>query len=216
MKGFFYGKKGTVKHFIWKGFNSCPIFVAPPQTQAMVTLYFTALVLPENLNAAILPFKQYMKEEYGCKVGLKSPAHITLLPPFRMAHSAEEDLVRAIDDFSRAAAPFSVRTAHFSAFRPRTLFVDVAPSTALSSLKAASDRYFGGHPLLKVKIDTRPFHPHITIATRDLERGDFETAWRYFKDKSFEEEWIVNGISLLRHNTKNWDVVHTSQFVDNI
>ena len=177
-----------------------------------MTLYFTALVLPEYLNAKILPLKQYMHQEYGCKVGLNSPAHITLLPPFRMENSLEGNLLSAIDDFSTSLSPFPVSTANFSAFPPRTLFIDVAPSAELSKLKAASDRYFGALPLVKVKIDTRPFHPHITIATRDLEKSAFHKSWQRFKEERFEEEWTVGGISMLRHNSKNWDVVHTSQF----
>ncbi len=179
-----------------------------------MTLYFTALVLPEHLNNRILPLKQHMFAEYGCRVGLNSPAHITLLPPFKMDKGMEEALTAGVDDLSVSLTPFDVKTADFSAFPPRILFIDVEVSPALKSLKAASDRYFGAHPLLKVKIDTRPFHPHITIATRDLTPNDFAAAWLHFRDKTFNETWTANGISILRHNTKNWDVVHTSQFLD--
>ena len=179
-----------------------------------MTLYFTALVLPEHLNAKVLPLKQYMLREYGCRVGLNSPAHITLLPPFRMDRSSEEELVRSVDDLSRSLTPFEARTANFSAFPPRTVFIDVVVSPALKEVKTASDQYFTKHPLLKVKIDTRPFHPHITIATRDLNKNDFQSAWLHFKDKIFQEVWTAGGISVLRHNTKNWDVIHTSQFLN--
>ncbi|HEY0059946.1 MAG TPA: 2'-5' RNA ligase family protein [Flavisolibacter sp.] len=179
-----------------------------------MTLYFTALVLPESLNARILPLKQYMYAEYGCRVGLNSPAHITLLPPFKMDRSMEVELVRSIDEVSVSLQPFDVKTANFSAFPPRTLFIDVEVSPSLKKVKAASDHYFSTHPMLKVKIDTRPFHPHITIATRDLNKKDFSAAWEHFRDKPFGEVWTATGISILRHNTKNWDVIHTSQFLD--
>lgn len=35
----------------------------------------------------------------------------------------------------------------------------------------------------KFKIDSRPFHPDITIATRDLHKKDFQEAWQQFETK---------------------------------
>ena len=35
-----------------------------------------------------------------------------------------------------------------------------------------------------------------------------------FLSKEIQALWKVNGISLLRHNKKNWDVIFTSQFED--
>ena len=45
-------------------------------------MYFNALVLPEQLDKKILTYKSWMADKYNCKVGLKSPAHITIVPPF--------------------------------------------------------------------------------------------------------------------------------------
>jgi 2'-5' RNA ligase len=74
------------------------------------------------------------------------------------------------------------------------------------------DDFFRLNSFYKIKIDTRPFHPHITIATRDLFKKSFCEAWPVFEKESFKEEWQVNGLSVLRHNKKNWDVIYTSQF----
>ena len=65
-----------------------------------------------------------------------------------------------------------------------------------------------------IKKDDRSFHPHVTLATRDLYKKAFQEAWEIFSKKKYEALWIVNGISLLRHNKKNWDVIFTSQFVE--
>ena len=35
-----------------------------------------------------------------------------------------------------------------------------------------------------------------------------------FLEKEIRSTMSVNGISLLRHNKKNWDVIFTSQFVE--
>ena len=45
-------------------------------------MYYIAVAAPEEINKQALKWKQYMKDVYGCVVALKSPAHITLIPPF--------------------------------------------------------------------------------------------------------------------------------------
>ncbi len=173
-------------------------------------MYFTAIVLPEALNEKILKYKNRMLEKYGCRVALKSPAHITLLPPFWMNEEMEKTLIDDLHTFSHTE-PFQVATNDFSSFPPRTIFIDVQPNKQLSQLKQSSDNFFGMKDY-GVKIDTRPFHPHITIATRDLHKKDYREAWEYFREKKFHAEWMVPAISLLKHNGSQWDVLHTVPF----
>ena len=174
-------------------------------------MYFVALVLPVELDKKVLKYKQYMFEKYKCSVGLKSPAHITLVPPFWMEPEKEEQLLRDIGRFNQLHS-FPVQTDNFSAFKPRTIFIALSPNDLLNNLKSAVNDFFKGNEQYKIKTDDRPFHPHITIATRDLHKKDFAEAWPYFSERKFEEQWTVNGISVLRHNKKNWDVIFTSQF----
>ena len=65
-----------------------------------------------------------------------------------------------------------------------------------------------------MKIESRHFHPHITIATRDLHKKTFYEAWQLFETKEFTEEWMATGMSVLRHNKSNWNVIHTSGFIN--
>src|SRR4030095_5490293 len=145
-----------------------------------MNMYFVAVVLPPELNKKVLKFKEYMFNKYGSKVGLKSPAHITLVPPFWMEAEKEEQL---INDMARNnhVQPFPVITDHFSAFKPRTIFIALCPNEQLNNLKQLTDDLFTNHIDYKVKIDKRPFHPHITIATRDLHKKDFAEAWPWFE-----------------------------------
>jgi 2'-5' RNA ligase len=175
-------------------------------------MYFIAIVLPEELNEKIIQYKNYMHENYRCAVGLKSPAHITMMPPFWMEEEKEIALMNDIDLISRETEPFELSTNNFSAFKPRTIFVDVVANEKLNQLKKRADMIFGENENYKIKTESRPFHPHITIATRDLFKKDFQKAWPYFEEKKFLKDWVANGLSLLKHNKKNWDVVYTSQF----
>ena len=174
-------------------------------------MYFIAVVLPRLLDEKILQYKKSMAEKYGCKVGLKSPAHITIVPPFWTEPGKEEQLINDVRAISASFGNFTVTTDNFSAFKPRTLFVAVKDSEELKALKQAADNFFQTKDY-KIKIENRPFHPHITIATRDLHKKDFAEAWPYFETKEFQEEFDVAGLSLLKHNGRTWDVVYTSTF----
>lgn len=175
-------------------------------------MYFIAIVLPQPLNEKILKYKQMMLEKYNCKVGLKSPAHITLVPPFWMEDEKEHQLISDIDSLCSHQHAFHISTNNFSAFRPRTIFIAVALNEPLNKVKKATDEVFKNNSFYNIKIDTRAFHPHITIATRDLFKKSFLEIWPWFVEKKFTEQWTAEGISILKHNKKNWDVLHTSQF----
>jgi 2'-5' RNA ligase len=177
-----------------------------------MNMYFTAIVLPDELNEQILQYKNFMLEKYACRVGLNSPAHITILSPFWMNELVEPELLNGADQLGGQTTPFTIHTTNFSVFEPKTIFIEVQNNQNLSQLKTASDNYFKSHSVFKAKIDNRTFHPHITIATRDLHKKSFYEAWDIFKHKNFKEEWTAKGLSILKHNKKNWDVIYTSQF----
>ena len=175
-------------------------------------MYFVALVLPEELNKEIHVFKTLMLEKWGCKVGLKSPAHITLIPPFWMDERAEENFIKDVEALSKSVQPFPVSTNHFSAFKPRTIFIEPVLTEPLRNLKKATDTFCKTHAQYGAKADTRLFHPHITIATRDLHKRAFAEAWPLFEHKKYDVQFEANGLSVLRHNTRYWDVIHTAPF----
>jgi 2'-5' RNA ligase len=178
-----------------------------------MTMYFVALVLPDELNHEILKWKHYMHERFQCSVGLKSPAHITLVPPFWLDEAKENNLLADLNNIVENHHPFTIKTKNFSVFKPRTIFIDVEKNEALGNLKEKVDLSFKNKELYSIKTDNRPFHPHITIATRDLFKKSFYEAWPVFEKERFEKKWQAAGISVLRHNKKNWDVIYTSQFL---
>jgi 2'-5' RNA ligase len=175
-------------------------------------MYFIALVLSTEINEEILKWKLFMKDHFNCLVALRSPAHITLIPPFWMSDSLEDTLENSIGQFSQHTVPFVVHLKNFASFKPRVIYVDVLSNPNLQTLYAELSEYLIAQALFPIKRDDRPFHPHVTIATRDLHKRAFHEAWERFKDKDYEALCTITGVSLLKHNKKNWDVVFTSQF----
>ena len=177
-------------------------------------MYFVALVAPEEIDRQILKWKNFFKENYGCTVALKSPAHITLIPPFWMNEGLEKDLIKSIDELSTAKNKFEITLKDLAAFKPRVIYVDVLKNELLNGLHESLSDFIYKQNKFPIKKEDRSFHPHVTLATRDLYKKAFYEAWEIFSVRKYEALWLVKGISLLRHNKKNWDVIFTSQFED--
>lgn len=179
-----------------------------------MNMYFIALVAPANINEDILKWKNFFKEKFDCTAALKSPAHITLIPPFWMKKELEVELINSITKFSSDKTKFTISLKNFAAFKPRVIFADVMPNKKLNALHTSFNEFILKQNKFPIKKEDLPFHPHVTLATRDLYKKAFNEAWEIFSEKKYEANWPVNGISLLRHNKKNWDVVFTSQIED--
>jgi 2'-5' RNA ligase len=175
-------------------------------------MYFIALVAPEEINRQVLKWKLWMQEKYQCQVALKSPAHITLIPPFWMSPELETELLHSIHEFSSIQNPFPIKLRNFSGFKPGVLFVDIEKNKRLDDLKEMLENFLLPKEKFHFKKEERRFHPHVTIATRDLRKKAFYEAWEHFKKIEYAAAWRAESISVLKHNKKNWDVLFTSQF----
>lgn len=177
-----------------------------------MNMYYFAILSPDDINTQALKWKQYFKDKFDCSAALRSPAHITLIPPFWMMPESEPDLINAISEFSQTAVSFEIQLKDFSAFKPKVIFVDIPENEYLRQLHDSFNEFIIAKEKFPVKKDGRPFHPHITLATRDLFKKAFFEAWEKFDAMKFEATCRVTGISLLKHNKKNWEVIFTSSF----
>jgi 2'-5' RNA ligase len=175
-------------------------------------MYFIAIVAPDELNNQVLVWKNYMGQHYGCKAALRSPAHITLVPPFSMKEENENELSNYLKEFSAAEKSFPIHVKDFYNFKPRVIFLHVELDSLLIELKERLDIYLLSLQKFPVKKEERPFHPHITIANRDLHKKDFPKAWDYFQNLSFTARFPANNVSLLKHNNTHWNIARNFQF----
>src|SRR5215204_6183709 len=100
-----------------------------------MNMYFVALVAPDEINLQVLKWKNFFKEKYGCTVALKSPAHITLVPPFWMEEELENALISSIIKFSTAKSKFEIVLKDFAAFKPRVIYVDMLKNETLHVIR---------------------------------------------------------------------------------
>ncbi len=175
-------------------------------------MYYLAILAPEEINEEVLKWKNFFKERFNCIKALNSPAHITLIPPFWMNDHSEKDLIDALKIFCRRQDRVLIQLKDFSAFEPKVIYVDVVKNERLELLHQNFNDFICSQNKFPVKRSETIFQPHISLATRDLYKKDFQTAWELFSKKKYEAAWMANSISLLRHNKKNWEVISTSQF----
>lgn len=169
--------------------------------------YFIALIPPSPVYEQALTLKNYFRDNYNSKASLNSPPHITLHMPFRWKEKREEKLIDSLQAFSDGVDPFKVCLDNFSAFPPRVIFINVVNNEALDTLQKMVMRFCKRElNLFNANFQAQPFHPHITLAFRDLKKPVFKKAWEEFSTKEYKAEFIADKITLLKHTGKLWAV----------
>ncbi|HHP7240301.1 MAG TPA: 2'-5' RNA ligase family protein [Cyclobacteriaceae bacterium] len=169
-------------------------------------LYFIALLPPEVMMNEIIKLKNFVFEKYKSKQALKSPPHITLHMPFKWREDREDKLIDSIQEVSGSMYPFIISLNGFDFFKQRVVFIKVSLSEELKYLQKKIARMAAQH--LKINnadYKNRPFHPHITIAFRDLKKENFQAARNYFEKQDFSRHFTAIDITLLKHNGKYWE-----------
>lgn len=168
-------------------------------------LYFLAVIPPSPLVEEAWQLKEYFRDRYHSKASLNSPPHITLHMPFKWRADREAVLIEQLAGFKSPVEIFSISLNNFNNFPPRVIFIDVAHSESLHQLQHSLQR-FCQQKLQRFNADYKdqPFHPHITLAFRDLKRPMFEQAWAEFSTRTFQGSFVVSAFTLLKHNGKEW------------
>jgi 2'-5' RNA ligase len=160
--------------------------------------YFLAIVIPQPQQAEIEKIKTSLLDEHGLKGALRSPAHITLHRPFEWKSGKENMLIDRLRDF-RFDKAFDIQLKDFGAFEPRVIYVNVLQNETLGKLHPNLKRFAQKELRLMNEVnDLRAFHPHVTIAFRDLRKNRFEAIWEEFRNRKFDASFSCGGFSLLR------------------
>ena len=177
----------------------------------IVNRYFIAILPTEPLVSEIMKVKQYFVEAYGSKGALRSPAHLTLHMPFLWKAKKEAQLINLLAQTTNVN-PFNIQLDGFGAFPPKAIFIKNKPSTELNAFQEQLTRFTWREMKLFNPTHNRGFHPHITVAFRDLKKEGFYKAWPEFEHKRFEGEIEVNSFWLLKHDGKQWHPFHEFVF----
>jgi 2'-5' RNA ligase len=169
-------------------------------SQKHKALFFIALIPTEPLFSRITELKVAFSQEYGSRHALKSPPHITLIPPFRADAKTIEHLGKDLKIFASRERAFSIQIHGYGAFKPRVIYLNVLGSeTAMGFRNKLLSTVIPDKPVNKGKL-------HITLATRDLSVDMFHKAWSFCKDGYFSGSFVADRFFLLKHDGKKWQI----------
>ena len=182
-----------------------------------ISKFFIALVPPMPVLEQAQQWKEYFKVEFNSKAALNSPPHITLHMPFEWKAAKENLLIEQLAAFAQIQQPFYVELKNFGCFDPRVIFIQVEENQKLKALQSALTHF------CKTKLNLfnanrldQPYHPHLTVAFRDLKKTLFPKAWTFVKNLDFYAQFECRQLVLLKHDGKVWQQVNAFTFSGNL
>lgn len=179
----------------------------------MENLYFLALTLPGDINKKIIEIQEDIAARFDSRISLKVMPHITLKAPFKFPATVYPIVLDWFENLSIKVSPFNLELKDFGAFHNKNqpvIFIKPEPNVSLMNLQkeilSEFQRAFPDISIMNLEID---FHPHLTVAYRDLKVDLFKKAWPEFQDKKFPETFEVYNFHLLKHDGKRWNIIRS-------
>jgi 2'-5' RNA ligase len=164
-----------------------------------------AIIPPEPIYSNIIDEQEYIAQTWGPSHGLRTPPHITLIPPLYLT-SAEVGLLYGIAGaLSGAMHTFQIDLKNYASFKPRVVYIHPAENEHLFTLHGwwrESLLTTMAHVL--EKYPDRPYNPHLTLAHKDVTHPIFEKMWRHYANKSYQASFLAEHFSILQHEQKGW------------
>lgn len=176
------------------------------------SMYFIAILPPASVSADIRTMQEQLEAQFHAGAALRSPPHITLVPTFHMHRDEEENLEALMKTCAAALSPFDIVLDGYGHFRHSVLFIRAESSAVLSAVHANCMEIIHKTFPASAPQELRDFHPHITLAHRDLEPAHFKNARDMFTNSSFHAEFRAESLTLLKHNGKYWEVFRQYPF----
>jgi 2'-5' RNA ligase len=174
-----------------------------------VRRYFIAVLPPPGVSAQVRALQTELSGQYQTRGALRSPPHITLHMPFNWRESKEAELIAPLAGFIAGVSPFTVFLKGYGAFAPRVIYLNVLSTSELTRFQQELSRFCRINlNLLNATPHDLPYHPHVTLAFRDLKKQEFFKAWEECRSRTYEKEFDVTNVHLLRHENNEWKSHH--------
>ena len=168
--------------------------------------YFLAIVPPEPIFLKSKEIKEKIRGQFNLKYALKSPPHITLKMPFSYNEGKEPYLFSRLSAFLEGQQHFSVRISGIGNFGQRVIFQKISPNDALNQLQAGLKIFCKRELHLIDELSDRNFHPHLTLAFKDLKPTKFEGVLNLSRELEFEADFQVDRLCLLKREGGYWKI----------
>ncbi|PWT74867.1 MAG: RNA 2',3'-cyclic phosphodiesterase [Bacteroidetes bacterium] len=172
-------------------------------------LYFIAILMPPEIANSVITIKEEFAARFKSRHALKTPPHVTLQAPFYMSEKEEVEFRQQLSVFFERIPPFFLQFNNFASFKKKkfpVIYINPDKNEELEVIH--EDLMYFLRELNFPEEQTRiSFHPHMTIANRDLTGDQFEAAWPEFENRIFHAKFRVRQVHLLRHDGEKWEPV---------
>ena len=182
-------------------------------------LYFIAIIPKRELREKITAIKQDFANRFNSKTAVKVYPHITLKAPFKLPATSHNELIKWFTDLHILQNAFTVTLKNFGAFdnkRNPVVFVQPVIAHSLQSLQQQLLASFSSAFPTHVYPVDKEFHPHMTVAYRDLTPEMFKQAWSEYQHKLFDAVFEVDAVYLLQHDSKKWNIIATHDLAQDV
>ena len=148
-----------------------------------------------------------IKEKFQSSHSLNAPPHITVLSPFNLREKDRGEVSDLFSSFLKDFQSFEIELKDFSAFGNRVIFIDVIKTEILTEIQSGLVKLAKEHEsLFNYNYHAKTYHPHLTLAFKDLTEENFYAMQEEYKSKSFKASFMAESVFLLKHDGKNWQV----------
>ena len=170
-------------------------------------LFFLALLPPLNVQKIAQEMKEEFANIYQSKHGLKSPPHLTLQPPFKWQIGQVQLLKETLANFVKNQNSIPIILNNFGSFKPRVIYINVVKTPELLNIQQELSLYLKSNLGIRDDRSKNPeYHPHLTLAHRDLTQDNYTKAWAKYENKTIHLEFTVSELTLLFHQEKKWEI----------
>jgi len=168
-------------------------------------LYFLAIIPPTPIYEQVHELKLHFSREYHSSHALNSPPHITIIPPFKISPHSVPALVHFLRENAAFFQAYEVLLDGFGCFKPRVIYINPRISQQFTDARnQLLIRFYESFP--QQRQDTRPFHPHMTVAFKDLAPTMFSRAWPIVSGMGFSASFRLVELVLLKYDSGKWVV----------
>lgn len=177
--------------------------------------YFLAIVPNGPIQESATSLKHYLKEQMNVKYALKSPAHITLKMPFSYNEAKEVILIEKLSAFFSFQKSLQIRVNGTDTFGKRVIFWKVESDAKLYELQDSIKNFCKRELNLIDELSDRNYHPHMTIAFKDVKEIVFDQVQAVVTAQSVDLMLQVSSIELLKRIDNKWLIYHSFPLVVN-
>jgi 2'-5' RNA ligase len=128
-----------------------------------------AIPVPEPFGSEL----QKYRSEFGDRMALSIPTHVTLLPPTEVADTQLAAVDEHLLDVAIRFPSFRIRLRGTATFRPISPVVFVPLAEGISSCEVLQSQVRSGPLDMALRF---PYHPHVTVA-HDLDKESLDSAF---------------------------------------